>query len=260
MIAALFAIALSLGPAGESELAESARREFRAGCDLRGDSAAARPHFANAARCYRELWQRGERSPELVQQWARSEFLNGALPAAIAAAHAGLRIAPHHAELQRDLETYRDGVVAPANAKPDERLRPDRIAGVRTRIGAWDFFGLASAGAGICSLGMFRRFTRGATWATPSIAVGIVMLMICGGLAWSRGIEMEADLAEPTTVLRRDEILRKGNGEAYPARIETPLPRGAEVRAVGRRGGWVQVRLAGGAMGWLPERALLPIP
>lgn len=257
---ALLAIALTLGPAGESEVAESARLEFRAGCDRRADSAAARPHFAEAARSFRELWQRGERSPELALRWARAEFLRGDLPAAIAAAQAGLRLGPHHAGLQRDLETYRDAVVAPANAKLDERLRPERIAGVRARISEWDLFTLAFIGVVASSLGAFRHFTKGAIWAVPLAAVGVAILMVCGGLAWKRGAEMDADRAELTLVLRSDKPLRKGNGESYPTRIEAPLPRGAEVRELDRRGGWVHVRLAGGTMGWLPERALLPIP
>ena len=70
--------------------------------------------------------------------------------------------------------------------------------------------------------------------------------------------EKAADEAEPVAVVAVDGVtLRKGNGESYPPRVETKLPRGAEVRVVGRRGGWVQVKLPGGAVGWLPEAGVL---
>ena len=54
-----------------------------------------------------------------------------------------------------------------------------------------------------------------------------------------------------------DAVLRKGNSAGYPARLEPKLPRGVEARKLGERGGWVQVRLAGGAVGWLPASAVM---
>ncbi len=262
MNALLFAI-LSLAPtpgSGGNELAAEAHREYRIGCENRDDAAVARPHFAKAALLFRELWERGGGSPELARSRARAEFLSGDLAAAIAAAHAGLRIAPHHAGLQRDLETYRDAVVPPADANPDEWLRPPRIAGVRARISEWDLFGASCAAVTMLAIGLFRRFTSGAKWAIPLSAIGVAGLLLCGAMGWKRIAEVEADRAETLWVVRGDETLRKGNGESYPPRIDAPLPRGAEVREVGRRGGWIQVRVAGGAIGWLPEPALRPVP
>ena len=39
--------------------------------------------------------------------------------------------------------------------------------------------------------------------------------------------------------------------------LNAPLPAGAEVRELSRRGGWVQVELPGGAVGWLPLSVLV---
>jgi hypothetical protein len=58
-------------------------------------------------------------------------------------------------------------------------------------------------------------------------------------------------------VISKNEELRTGNGNAFPTRIDALLPRGAEVRELGRRGGWVQVELAGGAVGWVPANVVL---
>ena len=157
MNATLLALALIAGEAPGTDEEDSARRSYRLGVERREDAKLARPHFARAASEYETLWDRGPKSPELAQARGRAKFLAGHLPEAIAAAHAGLRIAPHHAGLQRDLETYRDAVVAP----PGERLRPARIAGVRARLSEWDLLWLTAIGLGLVGLGIAKRFTTG---------------------------------------------------------------------------------------------------
>jgi hypothetical protein len=239
---------------------ESARQSFQLGVESRNDSRIARPHFATAAREYRQFWERDERSPELAQSWARSEFLAGNLPQAVATAHAGLRLAPHHAGLQRDLETYRDSVAPQLSTKPEEQLRPARLAGVRSRISGWDLFWIAAGASLIVGVGLSRRFTSGGSWAVPLALVGVIGGIACAGLATTRALEVSEDRAVTLWVLRTDEPLRKGNGESHAMRLGAALPLGTELREVGQRGGWIQVQLTGGAIGWLPERTLLPVP
>ncbi len=239
---------------------ESARLSFQLGVECRDDSRIARPHFATAARDYRQLWERGEHSPELSQSWARAEFLAGNLPEAVATAHAGLRLAPHHAGLQRDLETYRDGVAPQLSTKPEEQLRPARLSGVRARISEWDLFWIAAGAMVLLGIGHARRFTSGGSWAVPVALVGVLGGIVCAGLAAKRSLEVSEDCASTLWVLRTDEPLRKGNGDSHANRLSATLPRGTELREVGHRGGWIQVQVTGGAVGWLPERSLLAIP
>jgi len=52
-------------------------------------------------------------------------------------------------------------------------------------------------------------------------------------------------------------MLRTGNGTEYPPRLDVALPRGAEVRRLFERGGWYQVELSGGPVGWLPREAVV---
>ena len=69
--------------------------------------------------------------------------------------------------------------------------------------------------------------------------------------------EEQIETVKPIVVITSDVALRTGNGTAFPTRIDALLPHGAEVRELGRRGGWVQVELAGGAVGWVPASAVL---
>jgi hypothetical protein len=65
----------------------------------------------------------------------------------------------------------------------------------------------------------------------------------------------EGEAARPLVVILDDGVLlRKGDGLAYPPRYDTPLNRGAEARLLFERGGWLQVELAGGEVGWVPRR------
>src|SRR5262249_20158853 len=56
----------------------------------------------------------------------------------------------------------------------------------------------------------------------------------------------------PLVVIADDGVLlRKGNGEAYPRRYDTPLNRGVEARLLYARGDWLQIELASGEVGWV---------
>jgi hypothetical protein len=52
-------------------------------------------------------------------------------------------------------------------------------------------------------------------------------------------------------------LLRRGNGVVFPPRYDTPVNRGVEGRLRFERGGWVQIELSGGEIGWVPRTAVL---
>jgi hypothetical protein len=110
-------------------------------------------------------------------------------------------------------------------------------------------FVAASLGALLLTVGLARRLTARDRWSVPLAAVGLLGLIVVA----VAGITIVTDRPDPVLVLTADEVLRTGNGPSFPARIEAPLPRGAEVTELARRGGWVQVQLPGGAVGWVPE-------
>lgn len=224
---------------------------FRDGLDLRADASAARPKFVEAAKGYDAAWQAGERTAATATNRARAHALAGDLPGAIAAAHAGLRLAPYDADLLRDLDTLRDAVEYP------QALRPARPGGLRSRVSPWDVLAFAALASVLAGVGLARRFTTRDGWAVPLAAVGGVGLLVAAIAGWQLAREERREADRPVLVVVRDTTPRKGNGDTYPGLTEWRLPRGGEVRELHRRGGWVQAELANGVVGWLPETVVI---
>jgi hypothetical protein len=56
----------------------------------------------------------------------------------------------------------------------------------------------------------------------------------------------------PIVVIAADGVLlRRGDGSLFPPRYDTPLNRGVEAELLFRRGGWLQIELSGGEVGWV---------
>ncbi len=235
-----------------------AANDFRLGVEARSDAASARPHFADAASRFDRRWSADVRTPSLALNCGRAHFLAGQLPQAIRAFRDGLDLFPWDADLQRSLARAHAAVAYPTEVKPDERVRPDPPPWLRSHVSPWDLVLAASACSLLLIVGLARRLTARDDWSAPLAAVGLLGLLLVAAVAVQIDAAARADRAKPVLVLAADEVLRTGNGTAFPARIDATLPRGAEVRELARRGGWVQVELPGGAVGWVRESAVLP--
>lgn len=251
------AILLALGALSAVEPAEkSAIQDFEAGRNARDNGREARAAFAKAARGLDAAWDAGgpfPRSPRLALARARSHYLAGNLPRALLAVHDGLALAPFDAELQAELRALRDTIAYPDVADPPTRVRPDEPRGLRSRVSPWDAFLGAAVFGLLAAVGGMRLLTTRPRWAWAVAIVGLIGLAVCGGIGW----RIETDEPRGRVIVAADAILRRGNGVSFPARLPTPLPKGAEVFEIARRGGWVQVELPGGATGWLPESHVL---
>jgi hypothetical protein len=226
--------------------------EFAAGVRLRADAAAARPHFAASAKLSDEAWANGDRSPAVARVRVAAHRLAGDLPRAVLAAREGLAVAPWDTGLQRLLELCRDGVTYPTPADPTERMRPAPPMGLRYCVGPADQLVASAVVALLLAVGLAARLTTRPPWDLPALAAGLFGLTALGVVGWRVGAD------EPTpAVVTTPTVLRTGNADPYPPRVAAPLPRGAEVTVLGRRGGWLQVQLFGGAVGWVPEAAVL---
>ena len=258
LVALLFVFPLLTGSASpDPDLPASADRAFAEGVALRGDSAAARPRFRAAAAGYDALWRQGHRTPAVAVARGRAHRLAGDLPQAVAALAAGHAAARYDRSVQQELEDARSAVVYPFEGNLAAACRPAPASGIASRMSpaeAWLIAGGLWLGA--CLATARAAMTRSPAWVVAA-GVALIGLVTLGGFWWDDARRLDA---RPVLVLAVDAPLRTGNGDSYPARegFERPLPKGVEARELLRRGGWVQVELAGGAVGWLPERSVLP--
>lgn len=229
------------------------RDSFLRGVERRHDAQLAQQEFREAAKDYELLIP----VPHVALNCGHAHYLAGELPQAIRAFCDGLEVAPWDADLQRGLAVCRAKVAYPTEAMPAERMRPDPVASLRNRVSPTDLLVVAAVSSLLLTVGLARRFTTEDSWSTPVAVAGLVGLLaaLVVGVVVDRQSQSERE--HPVVVVAADTLLRTGNGTSFPPRIESPLPRGAEVRELGRRGGWVQVELPGGAVGWLPDASVL---
>jgi len=258
----LFALAISpngyvLETAASEELARFAEHEFNKGMTWRHDAATARRYFHQAARLYDTCWRRDPHGPELAMNRANAHRLADELPQAIVALNEGLAVAPWSRPLQMALEDARGAVGYPNIGDLAAQCRSAPASGLGTRLSSADLWLILGALCVFASLGVARfAMTRKPGWVVFSAVFGVVLLFL--GSAWLLDHQQRDQVNElHTVVVTQDVFLRKGNSEAYPARLETKLPRGVEARKLTERGGWVQVRLAGGVVGWLPASSVI---
>lgn len=252
------ALAADAGYARGEAALERARNQYERGVALREDAATARKSFESAAYSYRDAWASATiRTPAVALNQGRAWLLAGHPQMAIRAFQDGLAVYPWDRDLQHGLAVARERVRYPDELDPTQRVRPDPPAGLRHRLSPARLL-LGSAGASLLlAAGLAARFTTRPNWAVSAAVVGLLGIVAVGAAWWQIEREIAADRASPVLVLRLDAPLRTGNGTSYPLRLDAPLPLGAEVRRLHVRGGWVQVETAGGAVGWLPEAAVM---
>jgi hypothetical protein len=238
----------------DGELLRKAEAAFRRGVAQRASPEKARADFAEAARCYDLLRRRGADNADLYRNAGNAHLLAGDLPEAILAYRRGLRCAPHDADLYESLKHARDQV----HYGPEPRARPTG--------GPWPVW-LPRIDRGYFLLAAFLLYALACVSVTRSLmapngglhrAVLLLALAVAAAGLWTVVTVCAAHEARsPLVVIARDGVaLSRGNGRSYPPNEQLPeLHRGMEGRLLHRRGGWLQVELPGGAVGWIPQVA-----
>jgi hypothetical protein len=244
-----------LAPAEQTveDVVRRAEEEFAEGVRLRSSAEKARPHFRAAATYYEELRRRGANNPLLNRNLGNAYLLAGDLPRAVVNYHRGLRLAPADPALRESLARAREMVAYPREGnfgRPPDDARPSWLPALSPR---WLFAGALGLYVLACGcLTRWRMVRRGRI-----LAVGVAALLGAGLLGAALLVEQAGrETKRPLVVIAEDDVLlRKGNGLTYPPRYETSLHRGVEARLLFVRGGWLQIELAGGEVGWVPRSA-----
>jgi hypothetical protein len=241
------------------DLDSFAAHQFEMGLTFRHDAAKARPWFREATRMYDELWRRGFRDPNLALNRAHARRLSGDLPGAILALNEGLAAARWNRPLQVALEDARSAVAYPTHSDLESICRPVPPASIGTRMSPTEAR-LIVAVLWLLTCGGVARFvmTR-AGWWLGFAGVWLVVLAVLAALWLHDDRIRKRDNEQALVVLAQDVHMRKGNAETFPLRLDgtSKLPRGVEARELTRRGGWIQIRLWNGVIGWAPEKAVL---
>lgn len=255
------AVALALlGLVGDCDTDDAVLREaaaaFQRGVE-RGATPEAKQDFQRAAEQFAMLRRHGHDSARLAANEGNASLLAGDVPRAILAYRHGLRLSPGDTELRANLAYARSQVIHPAL---DDYGRPpvERWPGWLPWPSPTWWLALAMTAYAI-TCGVFTRWlmTRKRRFLQATLAcyvlLSVLAVVVAAEAARLRDVE-----AHPVVVLARDGLrLRKGNGDSYPPRRDTPLSRGVEARLLFERGAWLQVRLAGGEIGWLPRADVL---
>jgi hypothetical protein len=243
------------------ELLQQAAAAFQAGVNLRDQPDKARPLFREAASCYEELRRCGAANVDLYRDQGNAQLLAGDLPGAILSYRRGLRLAPADLDSRANLAYAREQIAfrSPEDlGRPPEENRPPWLPYLPQRQRVLLFF--CSYSFGWLGIVRWRMVRRAAPWR-----FGLTAFALASILAASLAVEAWSDRQEslhPLVVVAKHGVpLRKGNGVLYPPRFGTPLHRGVEARLRFERGGWLQIELAGGQIGWIPRAdALLDRP
>lgn len=244
----------------EGELLDVAESEYRAGLDARADASKAIPHFREAVATYEALWKRGIRNPSLARNLAQSYLLAGDLAHAIRAYQLGMRIAAHDPDLQSGLAFARGQVRYPVNGNlAREAQYHDRRS--LLRVGpAWLFGAVAVAAYLFALLALARGWmSRRPVWWALGGTMMIVAILVAGAAIWEDK-HLTDEKALPLAVVNKEgAFVHRGNGTEFPLRLVERLPEGVEVIVIAERGGWLQVYLGGGAVGWVDARQVVRV-
>jgi hypothetical protein len=232
-------------------LLQRAESAFRQGTNSRANPSLARVHFARSAAVYERLRRRSFQSAALFANQGNAYFLAGELPQAILAYRRGLQLAPGDRLLRGNLALARAQVDQPQARGGNWLPWWPRLAPYWLWTGLMGFFGVAW-------LSFTRWWMVHHVWLFKLGSGAVLGMLAMGGGVCVAEADRRLDLSHPVVVIARDQVkVHKGNGFRYPLAAEAPLNRGVEARWLLSRGDWLQIELADGNVGWVPDEDVL---
>lgn len=240
-----------LVPASVQDLKAQAEAEYRAGLEVRDDSAKARRHFARSANLFEEVWESGERNPGLARNLAQARFLAGDYGRSIRDYRRGLRLSPYDHDLRQGIDSVRERAGGSQTSTSYLQKPTSPVARLGVPMSRLLLFSLGIAAIGWIVLARAWLIARG-TLAILGGALVIFAIGVGAVLNWEDR-RVQAEWSEPTAVVTIPTELLMGNSDEYPRRIEGKIPVGVEMKILGQRGGWYHVELPDGAIGWVQQ-------
>lgn len=214
------------------------------------DQATGPEDYLRAAVLYQEILDRGVVSGALLYNQGNAYMRAGQRGRAIACYRHALVYRPRDPQLRANLQLALQG---------QSSLRGPR--GVLDYVFFWNdwlsYPGKVRAMAVLASLAFAfgvlalfvppRRLFRRAAW---TILILTLVAAASAGYDWHRFERIERGV-----VVCAEVVARKGNADSYDPAFTEPLKEGTEFQVVERRGAWLQIQLAGGQIGWVPDAA-----
>lgn len=248
-------LAVSALPGDDAAVLRQAEEAFHAGAT--GSASDAPTLFRQSAERYEELRRRGYESVSLFRNQGNAYLLADEVPQAILAYRRGLRLVPGDAELQAGLAHARARVLYP-NAENFARPPVEHWPPALPRPALGTLLALTTLMYSLACLGVARWYMlRRPAALRFALAVFVLTGLPAAAVVYTC-LERRDAVEHPLVVVAEDDVLlRKGPGNSYPKRSDQPLNRGIEAQKHFERGGWLQVQLASGEVGWLPRDAVL---
>jgi hypothetical protein len=244
----------------DAEVFAQAETAFRLGVENKTNLLQTRRHFSEATDACFELHRRGVRSPALYLNLGNAAVLADRWPEAVWAYHVGLKLDPNDAGLRDHLAFARGKVLYPASGqgRPDADAWPAWLH----RPTVYELFCIGNFSYLLAWVAGTSALLARSSRLVLAAGVWLLIAALCGGALGLQLEQADADRQTPLIVLANNAEFYRGNGASYPQHPAMPvLPRGLEARQVHRRGGWVQIRLTTGEVGWVPlDRVLVVEP
>jgi hypothetical protein len=255
LLALLAAPAHAAGPsdssAAEARVAE-ARQSYQRAL-TQGDPSQRQADFRQAAEGFAAALASHPGSAPLHDDWGNASLGAGDVGTATLAYRRALRIDPSDERASRNLSWLRSHL-------PEWLPRP-ATQGAVDALFFWHHGWTRTTRHLVAAIAFALAALLLAPWSPRrqqllrrlALAPALLWLAMAGSLA------LEGSTTDDAVVMQAGVTLRAADSAGAPAALSSPLPAGAEVGLVERRGGWSRVRLANGATGWLPDAAVAAI-
>jgi tetratricopeptide (TPR) repeat protein len=210
-------------------------------------------YYRDAAAGFQTLVESGIRSAALEYNLGNACFRLNDLGRAILHYRRAERLERASGELRANLAYARGRVEPLIEASADRRLAE--------RLLFWQYGTTINERcwfAALCALVGWSALFAWLRWRRPLLAwVGMPAVLLSAANAGLVAWQLHAESRQPfAVVVHGEQTLHSGRGEAYEPVIRQALGPGVELRVIGRRGDWVEVRLANDQTGWLPASAI----